>query len=67
MVSTYNFATVGKKSRETNTLHTSFLIGSHSMKGRTVTTKHGVTRTRSTNRLKRINLFSKILQIKDVC
>ena len=45
-----------------------FLIGIHSMQGWTATTRHGVTRKRSTKRLERTgNLFRKNLQLKDVC
>ena len=44
------------------------LIGIHSMHGWTVTTRHGVTRKRSTNRLKHPgNLFRKNLQLNGVC
>ena len=42
------------------------IIGIHSIKGRTATTRHGVTRKRSTKRLKHTgNLFRKNLQLKD--
>ena len=46
-----------------------FSIGIHSMmQGWTATTRHGVTRKRSTKRLKHTgNLFRKNLQLKDVC
>ena len=45
-----------------------FLIGIHSMQGRTTTTRHGVTRKRNSKRLKHTgNLFRKNLQLKDVC
>ena len=45
-----------------------FLIGIHSMQGSTVTTRHGVTRKRSTKRLKHTgNPFRKNLQLKDIC
>ena len=45
-----------------------FLIEIHSMQGRTTTRRHGVTRKRSTKRLKHTgNLFRKNLQLKDVC
>ena len=45
-----------------------FLIGIHSMQGWTATMRHGVTRKRSTKRLKHTgNLFRKNLQLKDVC
>ena len=45
-----------------------FLIGIHSMQGRTATASHRVTRKRSTKRLKHTgNLFRKNLQLKDVC
>ena len=45
-----------------------FLIGIHSMQGQTATTRHGVTRKRSTKRLKHTrNLFRKNLQIIGVC
>ena len=45
-----------------------FLIGIHSMQGSTVTTRHRVTRKRSTKRLKHTgNLFRKNLQLKAVC
>ena len=45
-----------------------FLIGIHSMQGWTASTRHGVTRKRSTKRLEHIgNQFRKNLQIKDVC
>ena len=38
------------------------------MQGGTATTKHGVTRKRTTNRLKHIeNLFRKRLQLKGAC
>ena len=38
------------------------------MQGLTATTRHGVTRKRSTKRLERTgNLFRKNLQLKDVC
>ena len=41
-----------------------FLIGVHSMQGWTATTRHGVTRKRSTKRLKHAgNLFTKNLQL----
>ena len=44
-----------------------FLIGIRSMQGRTATIRHGVTRKRSTKRLKHTgNLFRKNLQLKDV-
>ena len=46
----------------------SFLIGIHSMQGWTATLRHGVTRERSTKRLKHTgNLFRKNLHLKDVC
>ena len=45
-----------------------FFNGIHSMPGWTATTRHGVTRKRSTKRLKHTgNLFRKNLQLKDVC
>ena len=45
-----------------------FLIGIHSMQGWTTTTRHGVTKKRSTKRLKYTgNLFRKNLQLKEVC
>ena len=45
-----------------------FLIGIHFMQGRTATTRHAVTRKRSTKILKPTgNLFRKNLQLKDVC
>ena len=45
----------------------SFLIGIHSMQGWTATRSYGVTRKRSTKRLKHIgNLFWNILQLKGV-
>ena len=45
-----------------------FLIGIHSMQGSTATTRHGLTRKRSTKRSKHtVNLFRKNLQLKDVC
>ena len=44
-----------------------FLIGVHSMQGRTATTKHGVTRKEAQKRLQDTkNLFRKNLQLKDV-
>ena len=47
---------------------TFFLIGIHSMQGRTATTRHGVTRKKSTKRLKHTgNLFRKNLQLIGVC
>ena len=46
----------------------SFLIGIHSMQGRTATTRHGVTRKRPTKRFKHtLNLFRKNLQLIGVC
>ena len=52
--------------------HTIFVlfkkIGIHSMQGWTATTRHGVTRKRSTKRLKHTgNLFTKNLQLISVC
>ena len=45
-----------------------FLIGIHSMQGWTPTTRHRVTRKRSTKRLQHTgNLFRKNLQLKDIC
>ena len=45
-----------------------FLIEIHSMQGWTLTTRHGVTRKRSTKILQHTgNLFRKNLQLKDVC
>ena len=45
-----------------------FLVGIHSMQGLTACTREGVTRKRSTKRLKHTgNLFRKNLQLKDVC
>ena len=45
-----------------------FKIGIHSIQGWTAITRHGVTRQRSTKRLKHIgNLFRKNLLLKDVC
>ena len=45
-----------------------FLIGIHSMQGWTATTRHGVTRKRSTKRLKHTgNQFRKNLQLNDIC
>ena len=45
-----------------------FKIGIHSMQGFTATTRHGVTRKRSTKRLQETeNLFRKNLQLKEVC
>ena len=45
-----------------------FLIGIQSMQGWTVTTRHGVTRKRSTKRLEHTgNLFRRNLQLEDVC
>ena len=45
-----------------------FLIGIHSMRGSTATTRHGVTRKRSTKRLKHTgNLIRKNQQLKDIC
>ena len=45
-----------------------FLIGIHSMQGWTATTRHGVTRKRSTKRLKHTgSLFRKNLQLIGVC
>ena len=45
-----------------------FLIGIHSMQGWTATTRHGVTRKRSTKRLKHAgNLFRKNPQLLGVC
>ena len=45
-----------------------FLIGIDSMQGWTATTRHGVTRKRSTKRLKHTgNLFTKNLQLIGVC
>ena len=42
-----------------------FLIGLHSMQGLTATTRHGVTRKRSTKRPKHtVSLFKKNLQLK---
>ena len=42
-----------------------FLIGTHPMQGSTVTTRHGVTRKKSTKRLKHTgNWFEKNLQFK---
>ena len=44
-----------------------FLTGIHSMQGRTATTRHGVTRKRSTKILRYAkNLFRKNLHLKDV-
>ena len=43
-------------------------IGIHSMQDWTATMRHGVTRKRSTKRLKQTgNLFRKNLKLKDVC
>ena len=43
-------------------------IGIHSMQDSTGTMKHGVTKKRSTKRLKHTeDLFRKNLQLKDVC
>ena len=45
-----------------------FLIGIHSRKSWTATTRHGVTKKRSTKRLQqKENLFRKNLLLKDVC
>ena len=45
-----------------------YLIGIHSMQARTATTRHGVTRKRSTKRLKHTgNLFKKNLQSIGIC
>ena len=45
-----------------------FFYWDSSMQGWTATTRHGVTRKRSTKRLKHIkNLFRKNLQLKGVC
>ena len=45
-----------------------FLIKIHSMQDWTATTRHGITRKRSTKRLEHTgNLFRKNLQLKDVC
>ena len=45
-----------------------FLVGVHSMQGLPDTTKNGVTRKRSSKRLKHTgNLFRKNLQLNDVC
>ena len=45
-----------------------FLIGIRSMKGWTATTRHGITRKRSTKRLQDTgNLFRKNLLVKNVC
>ena len=45
-----------------------FLIVIHSMQGWTASTRHWVTRKRSTKRLQHIgNLFRKNLQLKDIC
>ena len=46
----------------------SFLIGIHSMQDWKATTRHGVTRKRSTKRLQHTgNLSRKNLQLRDVC
>ena len=45
-----------------------FSIGIRSMQGSTVTTRHGVTRKRSTKRLKHTgNMFKKNLLLEGVC
>ena len=45
-----------------------FLNWDHSMQGWTATTRHGVTRKKSTKRLHHTgNLFRKNLQLKDIC
>ena len=45
-----------------------FSTGTHSMQSWTTTTRHGVTRKRSTKRVKHTgNLFRKNLQLKGVC
>ena len=46
-----------------------FSIGIHSMQGRTVTTRHGVTRKKKAQKRLQAteNLFRKNLQLKDVC
>ena len=45
-----------------------FLVGIHSMQGWTATTRHGVTKKRTTKRLKHTgNLFRKNLQLNNVC
>ena len=57
-----------EKAPEQNILSFSFLIGIHSMQGRTATRKHGVTRKKCTRRLKHTgNLFRKDLQLIGVC
>ena len=51
-----------------HTLLRFFLIRIHCMQGLTVTTRHGVTRKKRRKRLKHTgNLFTKNLQLKDVC
>ena len=45
-----------------------FLIGIHSMQSSTATTRHGVTRNRSTKRLEHTeNIFRKNMQVIVVC
>ena len=45
-----------------------FLVGIHSMQGLTASTREGVTRKRSTKRLKHAgNLFIENLHLRDVC
>ena len=45
-----------------------FLIGIHSMQGSTATTRHGITRNRSTKRLEHTeNIFRKNMQLIVVC
>ena len=57
-----------KCNRVSNIARNFFLIGIHSIQGWRATTRHRVTRKRSTKKLKHTgNLFKKNLQLKDVC
>ena len=66
MLPIYHGKCVSEQSTEFKTKD--FLIGIDSMQGWTTTTKHGVTRKRSTKRLKYAwNIFGKKQQTKGVC